>query len=418
MSMTGTISEKILSRACGKEVRAGEIVNAKVDKAMSHENAALVSKVFNEIGVRRVWDAEKIVIILDHRAPANSIKTAEGHKAIREFVDAQGIKHFYDIKAGICHQVMVEFGHVLPGTLIVGTDSHTTTYGAFGAFSTGIGATEMAGVWATGELWLRVPESFRIEIDGSLPSRVYAKDVILSIIGELGADGANYKAVEFYGSAVSRMSISERMTLCNMSMEMGAKAGIVQVDEKTFEFLKGRVKEKFDAVYPGANAEYERVLSYDISTLEPKVACPHSVDDVRSIKDVEGIRIDQAVLGSCTNGRLDDLEVAVEILDGRKVHENVRLLVIPASFEVYLEALRKGIIERLIESKGIILNPGCGPCLGAHQGILAGKERCISSTNRNFKGRMGSPDSEIYLASPATVASSALKGEITDPREV
>jgi len=416
--MGRTIAEKILSRASGTDARAHDIVVARVDRAMSHDNAGLVSKTFRRIGLDRVWDPERIVISIDHRAPANSIKTAEGHRLIREFVREQGIRHFYDIKAGICHQIMPELGHVSPGDLIVGTDSHTTTYGAFGAFSTGIGATEMACVWATGEMWLRVPSTFRIEVSGELPAGVYPKDLILHIIGDLRSDGADYRSVEFTGPTIEAMGVSGRMTVCNMSMEMGAKAAIVPADDRVRTYLEGRTDRPFEPVRSDPDAEFERTIGYDASDLVPKVACPHTIDSVVDVGEVEGTHIDQALIGSCTNGRLDDLHVAADILRGRQVHRDVRLLVIPASRAVYLDAMADGTLATLVEAGGVVLNPGCGPCLGAHQGILAAGERCISSTNRNFRGRMGSPDSEVYLASPATVAASALTGSIADPREV
>ncbi|RLF40772.1 MAG: 3-isopropylmalate dehydratase large subunit [Thermoplasmata archaeon] len=414
-----TISEKILARASGKErVEAGEIIEANVDLAMSHDNAALVSKIFKEIGVDKVWDSDKIVIILDHRAPANIIKAAEAHKSIREFIRGQGIKNFYDVGEGICHQVVPEKGYVKPGMLIVGTDSHTTTYGAFGAFSTGIGATEMACVWATGKLWLKVPETIKMIIDGRLQEMITAKDVILHIIGEIGSDGANYKAIEFYGETVKNFSVSSRMTISNQAMEAGAKAAIVPPDEKTINYLKDRVRGKIEPVYSDGDANYESEMEFDVSDLEPQVACPHTVDNVKPVSEVEGIEIDQAVLGSCTNGRLEDLEIAAKILKGKRIAPGVRMIVIPASRDIYLEALKRGYIEIFLRAGATIINPGCGPCLGAHQGVLASGERAISSTNRNFRGRMGSPDSEVYLASPATVAASAIEGKIVDPRRV
>lgn len=417
--MGKTIAEKILARAGNQEeVEAGEIVNASVDMAMSHDNAALVSKVFKSIGVDKVWDPSRIFLILDHRAPANSIKTAEGHKTIREFVTEQNIKYFYDVGEGICHQVMPEKGFVRPGMLIVGTDSHTTTYGAFGAFSTGIGASEMAAVWATGELWLKVPESMKITLTGEIPRRVAAKDVILKIIGDIGADGATYDACEFYGDTVDRMSIASRMCLSNQAMEAGAKAAIVPPDEKTIKYVTSHSEKKFHSVYADDDAVYAKTYDLDVADLVPQIACPHSVDNVTDISDVTGLHVDQAVLGSCTNGRLEDLAAAADILRNRHIAEHVRMIVIPASKEIYLQALKKGYIQTFLDAGGIVINPGCGPCLGAHQGILAAGERVISSTNRNFKGRMGSPETEVYLGSPATVAASAVSGEITDPREV
>lgn len=417
--MGKTIAEKILAAKAGERaVRPGQIVNAKVDVAMSHENAALVKKHFEELGLARVWDPERIVLLFDHRVPAESVKTAQGQREVRQFAKAQGIKHFYDMSAGICHQVLPEKGHVRPGELIVGTDSHTTTHGAFGAFATGIGATEMAAVWATGELWLRVPETFKITVTGRFQKWVGAKDLILHIIGQLGADGADYKAVEFYGPTIEGMTVASRMVLANLAMEMGAKAALVPPDKKTIEYVKARTDKPFTPVYADPDAEYEREFEFDVSELEPQVAKPHQVDNVVPISAVAGLKVDQALLGSCTNGRLEDLEVAARILKGKRVHPEVRLLVIPASWEVYLEAMREGLLETFIQAGAVIVNPGCGPCLGAHQGLLAPGERCVSSTNRNFQGRMGSPEAEVYLASPAVVAASALAGELADPRSL
>lgn len=415
-----TVSEKILAKASGKKkVEPGEIIIAKIDKAMSHENAGLVLLAFNEIGKKNVFNKNKIILLFDHKVPANTIATAETHKVIRDFVKEQNIKNFYDVKAGICHQIMVEFGHVLPGELIVGSDSHTTTYGALGALSTGIGATDMAGVWATGEIWLKVPQSFKITVNGELPKGIYAKDIILNIIGTVGQEFANYKALEFYGNVIDNMDISERMTITNMSMEMGAKAAIVPVDNITFNYLR-KIKKNINlnktTIHSDENANYEKEIEFEISNIEPQIACPHKVDNVKPISKIEGIKVDQAFLGSCTNGRLDDLRIAAKIIKNKEVHKDVRLIVVPASHKIYLEALREGLIEIFVKAKALVMNPGCGPCLGLHQGILASNERCISTSNRNFKGRMGSPDAEIYLASPATVAASSITGEITDPR--
>jgi len=393
-----TFAEEILAKVSGEKVEAGDIVDASVDVAMSHDNAALVIKKFEEIGVKKVWDASRIVIILDHRVPANTIKTAEAHKKIRKFVKEQGIKNFYDINKGICHQVMIEEGHALPEKLIVGTDSHTTSYGAIGAFSTGIGATEMAAVWATGKIWLRVPESYKIRIEGKLPEMVFSKDIILHIIKHMRSDGANYKSCEFYESLAKKMSLASKITIANMSMEMGAKVAVFP-------------KKEYDGIY-------EKEFTFDVSELEPQIACPHAVDNVKDVSEVEGKEINQAVLGSCTNGRMEDLRIASDILKGKKIADGVRMLVFPASMKIYKEALKEGIIETFLEAGALVLNPGCGPCLGAHEGILASNEVAIASTNRNFKGRMGSREAEVYLASPATVAASALKGEITDPRNV
>ncbi|UCG91030.1 MAG: 3-isopropylmalate dehydratase large subunit [candidate division WOR-3 bacterium] len=411
-----TIAEKILAKASGKKkVVPNDIVMAKIDVAMSHENADVVLRSFREIGVRHVWDRDKIVILFDHRIPAESEKSAATHKRLREFVKEQGITHFYDMKEGICHQILPEFGLCRPGEVLVGTDSHTTTHGAFGTFATGIGATEMSGVWATGELWFKAPESIKITVNGSLQHHVSAKDLILHIIGMLGADGADYKAVEFCGETIHTMSIASRMVLSNLCMEMGAKVAFVLPDEKTISYVKEHTNKKFEVIVPDENAQYIKELPIDVTNLEPQIACPHAVDNVKPVKDVAGIKIHQALIGSCTNGRLEDLAVAAEIVEHKKVHPDVRLLVIPASRKVYLQAIKQGYIEIFVKAGGLVLNPGCGPCLGAHQGLLAPGEVCVATTNRNFKGRMGSPDSFVYLASPATVAFSALTGEITAP---
>ncbi len=413
-----TFAQKVLSKASGKEAYPGDIVSAKIDLAMSHENAALVLRSFKEIGAKEVWDPEKIVLLFDHRIPANTTKAAEGHQSVRNFVRAEGLPNFYDLREGICHQVLPEKGHVLPGMLIVGTDSHTTTYGALGAFSTGIGATEMAAVWATGELWMKVPPTFRFNLIGKLDEPVSAKDVILHLIGKMGADGCDYRCAEFVGPLVDAMSISGRMTMCNMSMEMGAKAGVTFPDAKTRDYLKGRTSRDWEPVLSDKDAEVEKIFDMDLTGLSPQVAYPHSVDNVKPVEEMSGIPVDQAVIGSCTNGRAEDLLAAERILHGRHVPDGVRLIVVPASREVYLWAADSGILASLVRSGAIVTNPGCGPCLGAHQGLLAPGERCIATTNRNFRGRMGSPESEVYLASPATVAASALKGQIADPREV
>ena len=419
-----TLAEKILARASGREtVSPDEVVVASVDLAMSHENADLVRKSFQEIGVARVWDPERIVIILDHRVPAESEKTAATHKAIREFVHQQGIRNFYDVgRGGICHQVLAERGHVLPGMVVVGTDSHTTTHGAFGAFATGIGATEMAGVWIEGQLWFKVPATIRIEVDGELGPWVSAKDLILYIIGRLGADGADYRAVEFDGPVIRQFSVASRMVLTNLAMEMGAKVAFTPVDGELIDYLGERTGRRIPisaSVEPDVDAQYEKVIEIDADAIsEPQVACPHAVDQVLPLSELGDIPVNQAVIGSCTNGRLEDLEVAARLLAGRRVHPRTRLLIIPASQQILLEAIRLGYIQKLLSAGAILNPPGCGPCVGVHQGILAAGEVCISSTNRNFVGRMGSKDSRVYLASPAVVAASAVAGRIAHPEEI
>jgi 3-isopropylmalate/(R)-2-methylmalate dehydratase large subunit len=417
-----TLAEKILARASGRErVSPDEIVVARVDLAMSHENADLVRKSFLEIGVARVWDPSKIVIIFDHRVPAESEKTATTHKAIREFVAAQGIQHFYDVgRGGICHQVLPEHGHVRPGMVLVGTDSHTTTHGAFGAFATGIGATEMAGVWTEGTLWFKVPATLRIEVEGEFRPWISAKDLILHVIGMLGAAGADYRAVEFDGPAIRRMTMASRMVLANLAMEMGAKVAFTPVDEVLMEYLRPRVSGELEAIGPDEDARYERVISIDAGEdlWEPQVACPHAVDHVQPLSALGDVPVDQAVLGSCTNGRLEDLEVAASILAGRTLHPRTRMLVIPASQQIYRDAMRLGYLDVLVSAGAMINPPGCGPCVGVHQGILAAGETCVSSTNRNFLGRMGSKDSLVYLASPAVVAASAVAGKLAHPASI
>ncbi len=414
--MGRTLSEKILSLKAGREVKANEVVTVSPDFVLSHDNSAAIIQEFKQIGVKKVAAPEKIVIVLDHVVPAASEKHALNHKIIREFVEEQKLPHFFDIEAGVCHQVFCEQGFALPGLLITGSDSHTTTYGAFGAMAIGIGRTETASVWATDEIWLRVPETIKFVFRGKLQPAVMSKDIILRLIGDVGAEGANYKAVEFSGEAVASLSIDSRMVMTNMAAEMGAKNGYFEPDALCLEWLRGRAKKEFEVIYSDPDANYEAIYEYDLSSLEPQVACPHSVDNVKPVKDIAGTIFHQALLGTCTNGRLEDLEMAVRILKGKRIDRGIRMLVLPASRQVYLEALRRGWLEILYEAGAVILNPGCGPCLGAHMGILAPGEVALSTANRNFKGRMGSRDSAIYLASPATVAASALEGKIVDPR--
>jgi 3-isopropylmalate/(R)-2-methylmalate dehydratase large subunit len=413
------IIEKILARASDKqEVSPGDIVEASIDTAMIHDlTGPLAIKSFQEIGAKKVWNNKRIVVILDHIVPASSVRSATLHKIIRNFVEEQKIMNFYDVGlGGVCHQIMPEKGHVRPGETIVGADSHTCTYGAFGAFATGIGSTEMAAVFLTGKLWFRVPEIIKLNITGKYQKLVTPKDLTLNIVGKIGVDGAIYKGLEFGGSTVRNMSIDGRMVLCNMAVEMGAKAGIIEPDQKTVNYVKARTDKPFKPVKSDPDATYERTLELDISKLEPQVAVPHAVDNVKSLSEVEETEINQGFIGSCTNGRLEDLRSAAQILKGRRVARGVRLLVIPASQETYLNALNEGLIKTFIEAGATIGNPNCGPCLGGHMGLLAEDEVCISSSNRNFIGRMGSTKSYVYLASPATVAASAVTGKITDPR--
>ena len=417
--MGQTFAEKVLAKAAGLEsVVPGQIVTVRPDRLLTHDNTAAISAKFRKIGVERMADAGMSVIVLDHVTPPANETYATNHKKIREFVLEQGISHFYDIGEGICHQVLPEKGHAWPGGVIVGSDSHTPTHGAFGAFAAGIGRTEAAAVMATGQIWLRVPESLSIVVSGNLLDRVSAKDVILHIIGDLGADGANYCSVEFAGPTVQDMTVASRMVLTNMAAEMGAKNGVVEPDEKTRAWLAERVKYQFEEIAADADAVYGRKVEYDVSDLAPQVAKPHTVDNVVPVDDVAGVTINQALVGTCTNGRPEDLEAAAAILRGKHIAPSVRMLVLPASREILLAAIEKGIVSDLVSAGATLLNPGCGPCLGAHEGCMAADEATISTANRNFKGRMGSKEAFIYLASPATVAASALTGVITDPREV
>jgi len=410
----GTLTEEIFSRKVGRRVRAGEIVVAPVDYAMSHDNTTpLAIESLRKLG-KPVWDPERVIIAFDHMVPAPTPAAANLHRKMREFIAEQGITHVF--AEGICHQVMVERGFVLPGGLVVGADSHSCTYGALGCFGTGMGSTDVAVIYGTGKSWFRVPETIRITLRGALPHGVFAKDVCLALARELDVDGATYMAMEFGGEAVEAMEISERMTLANMSIEMGAKAGLVEPDAKTLAYVTPRAREPFEPVYPEKPA-YARSIELDVSDLTPQVSCPNEVSNVTAVGAVEGTRLDQVFIGTCTNGRVDDLEIAAQVLRGQTVHPDTRLVVTPASRDVYLEALRRGYIEILMRAGAQITNAGCGPCIGRHQGVLAGKEVALTTQNRNFKGRMGDPTSQLYLGSPATAAASAIAGCITDPRK-
>ena len=427
--MAMTLVEKILARAAGLDrVTAGDVVEPTVDLAMSHENAALVLSQFHEMfrdsGLEaRVWDPDRIAIIFDHRVPAESAKTATNQKRIREFIGKQGIRRFHDIRGdegGICHQVLPENGYVLPGTVVVGTDSHTTSHGALGAFAFGIGATEMAAVWALGRILnVEVPGTIRVEVEGRLPQGVQAKDLILALIGDLTAKGANFRVLEYHGETIRRLPTAGRLTVCNMSVEAGATAGIVPADQETLRYLKEEagVKGQPDMLEPDAEAVYERVVRVDAARLSPSIACPHRVDNVRPVDDVLGTKIDQVVIGSCTNGRIEDLEAAARLLKGKRVARGVRMLIFPATWRIYREALRRGYLSDFIEAGAVVMNPGCGCCLGVHEGALGDGEVALSTTNRNFQGRMGNPNAEVYLCSPEVAAYSAQFGQISDPRE-
>ena len=416
--MAMTMAEKILAKASGNtESEAGEIIMANIDVAMTHDLTGPLSvESFEKIGVEKVWDPEKIVIVFDHQVPADSIDAANNHMIMRKFVEEQGIQNFYDVREGVCHQVLPEKGHVVPGEVVVGTDSHTCTHGALGAFATGIGSTDMAMVFATGKLWFKVPETIKFDITGKLQDNVFAKDVVLDIIGKMGADGATYKACEFGGETTKEMSISDRMVLCNMAIEMGGKTGLVEPDKKTLKYLEGRSSKSFEIMRTDKNAASLETMHINVNELEPQIACPHNVDNVKPVSEVEGTHIDQIFLGSCTNGRLSDLRTAARIMKGKEVSKNVRMLVIPASREVYTNAMDEGLLRTFVDSGALVCNPCCGPCLGGHIGLVGPGEVSLSTSNRNFKGRQGSPDAEVYLSSAAVAAASAITGKITDPR--
>jgi len=424
-----TVVEKILAKAAGLErVRAGDVLEPRVDLAMSHENAALVINQFHEVyqgtgKPARPWDSSRIAIIFDHRVPAESPKTATNQKKVREFVAEHGISRFHDIRGdtgGICHQILPEYGYVRPGQVVVGTDSHTTTHGALGAFAFGIGATEMASVWALGAaVNVEVPKTIKVVVKGRFPPYVGPKDLILHLIGRLTAQGANFRVLEFHGETIQRMPTSGRLVLCNMAVEAGATSGIVPADGETIRYLREEsgIRGPIIAVAPDADAAYERVVTIDVSRLEPQIACPHTVDNVKPVGDVEGIRVHQVVVGSCTNGRLDDLAEAASLIRGKKVAAGTRMLVFPASGRVWSDALARGYIGDFMAAGAVVMNAGCGPCLGVHEGALGDGETALSTTNRNFKGRMGNPKSEVYLCSPAVAAASAVTGVLTDPRK-
>jgi homoaconitate hydratase family protein len=393
-------------------------VDAYPDLVMSHTATWRSVSVMEKVGATKLYDSDRIAVVLDHIAPAKSEKNAADHVKCRAFVKKFGIRKFYDVDAGIAHLVLMEAGHVAPGDLIVGTDSHCTIYGSLGALGSGIGYTEVTSVWITGKLWMKVPESHKIVLHGQFSKGVYSKDLMLHLIGSLGADGCTYKSVEFYGDTVHNLSISERMTMTNLAMEMGVKCAFVPPDAKTREYLDGRLSNRtYDEIHADVNAVYSKELSVDVSKLEPMVACPHEVENTKPIGEVAGTRIDQVFLGSCANAKYEDLAVAASILKGRRIHPDVRFIITPGSKEIMLEAIRTGILATLVESGGTLTNPGCGACAG-DGGILADGEVCLSTANRNFLGRMGSNKSSIYLCSPATLAASAIKGVISDPREL
>lgn len=427
-----TFAEKALARAAGlPHTVAGQVIDAQPDVALSHDNTAAIARIFRAIGLDRVAIPDRLCVTLDHAVPAPTPKHAQNHVEVRAFVQEQGIKHFYEVGRGICHQVLSEEALVLPGQLILGADSHTTHFGWLGAFGAGVGRTEMATIWATGELWLRVPESMKVIVTGELGRGVTSKDLCLHLIGMLGADGGLYQSIEFHGETMANMSLASRMVIPNMMAEFGAKNAYLPPDEAVFDFLAERRarRQKSDvssqkseiaslAIYPDDDAVYASTHIIDAASIELTVAVPHSVDNVKPLRDVAGTKVHQAFLGTCTNGRLEDLAIAADIVKGHRVASGTRLLVIPASSEVYAQAIQAGYVQTLMEAGAVFGTPGCGPCMGNHLGVLGPGEVCVSTANRNFKGRMGQPEAEIYLASPAVVAASALKGVLADPREI
>lgn len=436
-----TFAEKALARAAGlSHTIAGQVIDAKPDVALSHDNTAAIARIFRAIGLDRVAIPDRLCVTLDHAVPAPTPKHAQNHVEVRAFVKEQGIRNFFEVGRGICHQVLSEEALVLPGQLILGADSHTTHFGWLGAFGAGVGRTEMAAVWATGELWLRVPASMKVIVTGELGQGITAKDLCLHLIGMLGADGGLYQSIEFHGEAIAKLSLASRMVIPNMMAEFGAKNAYLLPDEAVFAFLAerrarrqqpaasgrnweseiGHQKSAIEsmAIYPDEDAVYASTHVIDAASIELKVACPHTVDNVRPLREVAGTKVHQAFLGTCTNGRLEDLAIAADIVKGRRVAEGTRLLVIPASSEVYAQAIQAGYVQTLMDAGAVFGTPGCGPCMGNHLGVLGPGEVCVSTANRNFRGRMGQPDAEIYLASPAVVAASAIKGMLTDPREI
>ncbi|MGQ9823556.1 MAG: 3-isopropylmalate dehydratase large subunit [Desulfotomaculales bacterium] len=419
--MSMTITEKILASAAGKEkVRPGEIVNVKVDLVLGNDiTAPMAIQEFEKIGVPEVFDRNRVVLVPDHFVPNKDIKSAEQAKILREFARRQGLVYFYEVgRMGIEHCLLPEEGLVGPGDVVIGADSHTCTYGALGAFSTGVGSTDLAAAMALGEIWLKVPATLKFVYNGELPPWVGGKDLILSTIGDIGVDGAAYMAMEFTGPAIASLSMDGRFTMANMAVEAGAKNGIFLPDEKTEEYVRGRAKRPWRLFASDEDAEYARVYEYDVSGLVPQVAFPHLPENVRPVTEAGHVKVDQAVIGSCTNGRLEDLRLAAKVLEGKKVHPDVRLIVIPGTQKIYLEALQEGLIKIFIEAGGVVSTPTCGPCLGGYMGVLAAGERCIATTNRNFVGRMGHRESEVYLSNPAVAAASAIAGYIVSPEEV
>jgi len=416
--MGKTIAEKILSKKSNQDAQAGDIVIADLDFVMGQDGTSpLAIRVFREMKAKRVFDPDRVAMVIDHSAPSPIEGISALHKQMREFAQEQKI-HFYDIGDGVCHQLLPEQGHVVPGQLVIGADSHTCTYGAINVFSTGVGSTDLAAGMISGKLWFKVPETIRLVLNGELAKGVYAKDLIIFLAGQITADGATYMAIEFAGEVIDALSVDARFTISNMAVELGAKCGLMEADQKTESWVKQHSTQSYQPVAADQDANYTYVKEYDLSNLEPQVALPHTVDNVAPISKVAGTRVEQGVIGTCTNGRLEDLRIAAEILKGKKIAANTRLIVAPSSRATFIAAMREGLIEALVEAGAAVVTPGCGPCVGTHNGVPADGENVISTANRNFKGRMGNNKASIFLASPATVAASMLRGSITDPREI
>jgi len=412
-----TIAEKILSDHSGEDASAGQIVIANVDYVMGQDGTSpLAIKAFEDMGQEHVFDPNKIAFVIDHSAPSPSEGVSALHKMMREFAEKHGFK-LYDIGCGVCHQLMPEQGHVVPGDLVIGADSHTCTYGAINAFSTGVGSTDLAAAMSSGKLWFKVPETIKFIINGVLPRGVLSKDLILFLMGEMTADGATYMATEYEGQTIDALSVDARFTISNMAIEMGAKAGLMLCDEKTVRWVQKHTEKDFTPVYPDEDATYAEIKEYNVSDLEPQIAKPHCVDNVCPLTEVVDTPIQEAFIGTCTNGRLEDLRIAALVLEGKKINRDVRFIVAPASRQIYLEAMNRGILEVLVEAGAAVVTAGCGPCVGTHNGVPSDGENVISTANRNFKGRMGNSNANIYLGSPATVAASAIEGKIADPRK-
>ena len=416
--MGKTLVEKIFSAHSNRDVKAGDVTVAKIDFCFGQDGTSmLVIDSFRDLGAKKGFNKYKFRMVIDHSSPSPSIGVSEVHKKMRNFAKEHDLKIF-DIGCGVCHQVIPEAGLVMPGSLVVGADSHTCTYGALGVFSTGMGSTDVAVALASGKNWFKVPETIKIILKGKTKKGVYSKDVILYIIGRLGADYCTYDAVEFAGDYIKNLSMDSRFTITNMAIEMGAKAGIIEPDEKTYKWLKEHgAKGTGQRVKSDKDAVFKKVLEFDVGKIVPQIAKPHTVDNVEPVNKLKNVKIGQAFLGTCTNGRLEDLQVAYSILKNKKIHESVKMIIAPASKDIFQKAMRKGIISEFVKSGACVVAPGCGPCVGTHNGVLSSGEVCISTANRNFKGRMGNPEGFIYLGSPATVAASALKGKITDPRK-